>query len=710
MDRFVPDITFRHTLLSGIELSFNDTQGSQALPAFAYRTFALPTNYLRTNLVPDITGVQICADTRNGFSANITLDVNELGYWTNLVQGSYSDVIGAEKEWLPIFFNRPVTLPAEYVNRQFRIGVQSDDPVYFESGGLAFKLMTFTADSGEDFLSNQYRSIVRRSKANSFASFTSDTNSFWYSKPNPSKYAVESLYFDVRPNPHTTTYAVANEAIDPNVDSDVLDGGYVNYTSSTIVTDDELGHAWENSKNPSTNGTAYRYFGWYPAPNDPRNISVTSGEEVFLRVSQKVVAPGPGTTSFRLAPLWLRANGTDYVGTVLATSNSPTTDSWVELTGRTVAPSDAVGVAIAAIYTWTPASGSNLVVRITRGQILTNPGPDDPEFAVGNMAGYVWAGAPTLSPTLKATLNPNDTPAVIDRVLIDPITPGVYFNLYYSNEGDPGVSDSDWESKLWTPVYQTYRADRREEHMLPEPIKARYVKIEFSHLQAQHYSPGTFSQATRYKKHPKWVLDYFLTRLDAEQTTGDAFVASQVRVVYNALQLGYDYYLDDLHQTADTPTTQELENFLRAGDAPSSTIDQDTLNRVRLGLDPYTQQPAERITGLEFLISAFAQDTLTKNYPVEQKNPAKAITDQVSQLNRESLIVEQNFPVMFFYVTCRHKYRELEANFEQDRAYFVGIRELAFVRDQYTTASDQGTYIENLTDFTNVIRNDFIES
>jgi hypothetical protein len=77
-------------------------------------------------------------------------------------------------------------------------------------------------------------------------------------------------------------------------------------------------------------------------------------------------------------------------------------------------------------------------------------------------------------------------------------------------------------------------------------------------------------------------------------------------------------------------------------------------------------------------------------------------------LNRESIIVEQNFPVMFFYLTCRHAYRVVQASLESDRAYFVGIRELAFLRDNYLSEFDTSLYIEGNSDLLNVERNDFV--
>jgi hypothetical protein len=80
----------------------------------------------------------------------------------------------------------------------------------------------------------------------------------------------------------------------------------------------------------------------------------------------------------------------------------------------------------------------------------------------------------------------------------------------------------------------------------------------------------------------------------------------------------------------------------------------------------------------------------------------------VSTLNRDQVVLEQDYPVMFFYLTARHKYREVQAPFSHDRAYFVGIRELSFIRQHYATATDDRLYVESNVDTANAERNDFL--
>lgn len=501
-------------MLSGIEINQSGPASDTVTGTFS-QTFRLPKNYQRGIRFPEITGVALCQRITNTESLQITvtLEVYDSG-WKTLASASTTkaDTLG-DFIWTELFFDN-VIVDEIIVNNQFRWTITTNADTWYSlpntlpletgpmGGLLRFRLLTNTADSGIDFLGNRYRSIVTRNNPKLLDS-GADANAYWLSKPNPSKFAVESLYFDMQ----------------------------------------------------SVDGSA-----------------------------------------------------------------------------------------------------------------------------------------------------------ITDRILVDPITPGVLFHLYYSDEGNPGSSISEWENKLWTPVSHTFKASRREEHALPQPITARYIKVEFSHLQAQHYSPGTYHQPTVYKKHPKWVLDYFLARMASDD---DPFIARKVAVVYDAFDIAFNYYLDDLHQDPIHPEqlsqdTGALSAFLSDRQDLSDQVDSQTLDHIRASLDSYRQSPGLLAKGLNYLPSLYTQTTDT-NYPVERIMRQVANTSQVSTLDRSPLIVEQNFPGLFFYLRSRHKYRELSASFEEDRAYFVGIRELAFTRDHYAVASDNSLYVETLSDYANVIRNDFID-
>jgi hypothetical protein len=197
--------------------------------------------------------------------------------------------------------------------------------------------------------------------------------------------------------------------------------------------------------------------------------------------------------------------------------------------------------------------------------------------------------------------------------------------------------------------------------------------------------------------------------------TDAAFLAQRVTVVYDALDLAYNYYIDDLGQepevavNVDDSELRKVTGFLSDRGDASDRIDTTTLNRINLVLDPYRKHPALRGYA-STLLGDYARQTVSVNedYPVEGARPLTPTTPDVSSLNRERVVLEQDYPVMSFFLTCRHKYREIEATFTHDRAYFVGVRQIAFLRDNYMTAFDTGTYIEPAADTLNVERNEFV--
>jgi hypothetical protein len=573
-----------------------------------------------------------------------------------------------------------------------------------------FRVLGLVGDDGVDFLGNEYRSVVTRNKGDAISTAEgSDPDSFWLSKPNPSKFAVESLYFDVR-KPGSTTYGAVNLALGGSfetatnywvVDDDGTAPTPANGTVIAPTIDTTATHGSKIAK--VRHGTVGSYAGIQINPSN--RLAALPGKTYAFSIDIK--PPNYGLSMAVYIQFWDNFVGGNMLLERSAIVVSSVADFWHRVSvENATAPSGTVCI---RLYARVYAPGNNAYVSFD-GAML-NQGAKTSYFD-GDMDGYVWAGTPHESASYELVLpTADDISSVIDRVLVDPITPGAYFNVYYTEEGDPGSNDDQWENKLWTRIPQTYRMERKETHVFPEPIKAKYLKLEFSHLQAQYYAPGNFQQSIRYKKHPKWVLDYFLARMQ----TDASFLAERVAVVYDALDLAYSYYLDDLGQepqttidVSDSVATQ-VASFLSNRTDVSDRIDSVTLDKINLALEPYRTHPALRGTA-QTLLGDYARQTVqtTDDYPVEAARTRAITTADVSSLNRDRVVIEQNYPVMFFYLTARHKYREIEAKFTHDRAYFVGVRQIAFLRDNYMTAFDTNTYIEPAADTQNIERNEFI--
>ena len=54
--------------------------------------------------------------------------------------------------------------------------------------------------------------------------------------------------------------------------------------------------------------------------------------------------------------------------------------------------------------------------------------------------------------------------------------------------------------------------------------------------------------------------------------------------------------------------------------------------------------------------------------------------------------------------------REKIAKLTNDKAYFAGVKEIAFMRDRYSVSYDSPLYIEGAGDNLNTERNDFVQN
>lgn len=346
--------------------------------------------------------------------------------------------------------------------------------------------------------------------------------------------------------------------------------------------------------------------------------------------------------------------------------------------------------------------------------------PETIRSSVGELEDAYWLSAPNPSKFACESLYLDTTSfgeaQVIDHIMIDPVTPGIYMNMYYSNDPVAGVDTDTWDSLLWTKIPKTFLLRRRESFTLPEPITAKFVKLEFTHLQPVWYSAGTFQLPTKYRKHPKWVMDYYLSIYEHVRAQ-ELESAPTVNVSYNALDLAYNYYLDDLRQgTPNFPETVEsaegvslLTNFLtKEQTSEESTIDPTTLLKIKTSMRPYLTQPSQQGNFESLLQKIIGPTANIGNYPTEATGTALtgSATEEVSTLERDSLIVEKQFPVTSFYLTCRHYYMHSEAYFEEERAYFAGIKEVSLTREHYTSVYDHDIYLDNGGDNANINNND----
>jgi hypothetical protein len=352
----------------------------------------------------------------------------------------------------------------------------------------------------------------------------------------------------------------------------------------------------------------------------------------------------------------------------------------------------------------------------------------------------VWTSKPNPSKfgveNLYFDVKENNQSVNLDSVLVDPITPGLFFNVYYSNDISQSATpetDAEWENLYWIRVPKTFRATKRQNYIFPDPISAKYIKIEFSNLQASYYAPGDFQKPILYKKYPQWVFDYFIADYLAKRNqTYDPFIQGEASVTLDVYALAYDYYKGDIIQSPSGAV--EIKDFksdrtqllgLITNKQISNTYDSETLSRIKSSFDSFTSHPAsgaDNATTIGKAANNLATSTYgldvqgykimtAQNYPIEQISTAIADTALVSTTDREPLLLEKNISPMFFYVNCRHEYKEAYAKFEDNKAYFASIKEIIFQKQNHTSQYDSNIYNYGVNENSlNIEHNDFVFS
>lgn len=709
--------------------------------AWIYQTFALPTDFLRgATRSPDLAGFQVLVAIDAGQAANAALTYTLQyfdGGWNTLTSGS---VTGAHADgaavWMDVYFPQSIPISPTIFTAisKWRIGLQvtSTSPIsqvgYVAPNPLAsgqafagdgvtpllgtpaalnFRVLALSADSGIDFLGNEYRSCVVGYSPQNTDTADSHTQAFWMSPPRPSRFAVESMYFDMRPLPTTPQYGNINLITNPSFEYDALGSkpaGWAPFGPATLTVTTGAGTSvgQQACQSQGTTNTISHVLGWqFPGPTP-----VTAGQ-TYQFIATVNVASNQLTNGMSAYITWLRADRTTKVTDSSGATIVSTVDAWSSLGLRqinnsVVAPATA---AYAQIFIGASGNASGLSFQGWLDAVAFFQSTTTGGYFDGDAFGATWLGQPGFAASAQMVdAEPNDNLVVIDGVLLDPITPNVTMSVYYSlddaNNSD-NMSESDWEGKLWTRVPQSFTLNQRKQYMFPAPVQAKYMKLEFSNLQSRAYTPTDFQKPMSYKRFPAWVLDYFIAQMELP-----SFTAQQVNVQYDALALAYQYYLDDLGSTPAMPSVAALQSSLTSYfNAAPSGIDATTLKQINLDLRPFAQTLGLNVDSSTQL-GAFVSNLFSSN-TLPQVVEGGGLPSLSFPAISPQAVVEQTLPPMYFFLTTRHSYQTLSATFSQHRAYFVGVNDVAFVRHNYGVASDTPLYIETNGDLTNTDLSDF---
>jgi hypothetical protein len=287
----------------------------------------------------------------------------------------------------------------------------------------------------------------------------------------------------------------------------------------------------------------------------------------------------------------------------------------------------------------------------------------------------------------------------------------IQFNKIYNTTLD------NWDYKLWNPINKNYRLQRGYLN-LPNPITAKYIKIEFSKLSPSPYE-GIYNPNLPeifFKAYPSWVVAY-INDTYSQVTSLNQIKAETVN--YNLINTGIQKpnttllsdpqpesilsYVKTLAKTDITQTAQtQYNNWLNyIGTAaiqtpvnqssqfyPNTLYKQDSLFNTVQNPNPLSQSYLESNPGIA---ENYSQETSLNSLTV---GPITARTDQ-------TIVAEKNYPDLWFPRICRHGYQVVQTPRTNQIAYNVAIQQIGFYKKDRSIPTNDSFYYETLSDISN---------
>lgn len=726
------------------------------------QTFVLPVDYVRgtssgERRIPDISGFQILANINDMSSAAFDWSIGYTYSTSPSVMSQFNIVqsgstVGTYKDgmvWFDIIFGQPIPVSEDLLDLFWIIQLTPyniNSLTYFEYQGQGFdtriqayeientfvtvtssqlsltalpnspasfnfRLLSLQADSGIDFIGNQYRSVVTSTPVDNIdtidqASSIGGIGNYWMSPALPASDAVASLYFDMRPVSDQLQYGLTNLVTNPSFEYDTSTPANWNYNPNGgtmaifSVTNDIAPYGTKMLRLQVTSVPSGNYVQLFTE----NYIPITIGKSYAGSSVIQIATPSGcyGVLQFD----WYDSTNAYISSTYSTTKVLPGTNQLVSTLIATP-PATASSMHVTITVYNTSASSQTIDFRID-GVCLVQDNTVVTYFD-GDSAGCQWTGQPGNSSSVQVSnAQLVDEPVVVDAIVLDPLFANQNYNIYYSNDdnglvGVP-VTTTDWENKLWTLATTITASFGNETQVLPQPIGAKYIKIELTNPQMQHYDPGDFQLPIIYKTFPSWVQNYFLS-----QVHYPSYDADQVLVQSDALGTIYTPYIDDLQPQPTIPNVQTPSYYQTSSN--SKAFDNNTLGQIDVNINPYQDTlgtQAQTGTTLGGIVSQQISNVVNGAQQVTEGGaPGFAPITAVSSLERDAVLAELLAPDMYFYYTCRHEYMVKSAVLSNNKAYFFGINNITFLRSQGSVVADTPVYTETGLDMNNSKLNDF---
>lgn len=353
-----------------------------------------------------------------------------------------------------------------------------------------------------------------------------------------------------------------------------------------------------------------------------------------------------------------------------------------------------------------------------------------------NSTGEGWICAPQPSPNAVEALYfdvrwATTNSAVIDAIQINPSTPGVFMHVYYCADHSLGATPQNknqWDMLFWRPVQATYTLNGRMTIDLPEPIRANFIKLEFSNLQPRNLrlNPTGAPQPTLmyYSTYPTWVVNQFESA-QPPRTSSDWFLKSgqngvtstnYLKAIGSPVLEFQNTQRQDLVNLALTVNDTANPNTNIVNPSPPQAIDETTGSKIQVTTNQMYTAPlvmsVDQSSMLGQTVIAQQSPTVTtasaEGIYNQNQNNVNALVSTSSDTRMSDAFANLAKIPMWFNIPCRHIYRIAKAQINK-KAYQVGIQSVQFLRKDYSQARDETLIYENLWDDQMLIENTWFQ-
>ena len=233
-----------------------------------------------------------------------------------------------------------------------------------------------------------------------------------------------------------------------------------------------------------------------------------------------------------------------------------------------------------------------------------------------------------------------------------------------------GPSWDTYDLKEWTPVFRDFTV-RKGIIDLP-PVKAKYIKLEFSDLVPRPYPLWEEGIRREVRTYPQWVHAWY-----GEVEERQREVTTYKRVKKKRRRRVETGGLRVTSGITGNTTTWFGDSAVRSGILNRTRVDYEDTGRAAFDPADYGNYSVEK--DYKTVTSSRYKTVATKSI----------VSDLVGITQKKK-----------FFRTVRHQYDVREVEVTHQQAYFVGLRDLKFHRVDHSTAMDSPSYLETFGDET----------